>query len=282
MKHHFVPQFLLSKWAGGNADTTLEVFRLDLHKLVSDRHTPEHTGYEPDLYALTVPHVSGMGKHDNEVLFLKQIDDKAAKVLAVMEIGGLRALTADDRSHWALFLMSLRVRQPSVISGIVSESTEGLFRKSLERNPSEYEKLRQEDAPDSFADWAEDQYPGILKNFGISILSKIIDNQAVGQRICNMRWWIWDFTGAKCDLLLGDNPLILASNIEDPNLILALPISPTKAFMATQSDNIAATLKDQELGYLATRLNESTVMQSNNRIYARDKKHWRFIENRKF
>ena len=282
MKHHYIPQFLLSKWSGGSADKTLEVFRLDLHKLVSDRHTPEYTGYEDDLYALSESRVASMARHDNESKYLSPIDDKAANVLQKLETGNLKTLTPSERNHWARFLMSLRVRQPSVISELISENTRGLFRKSLESNPYEYEKQRQKHDPASFADWAENQHPGMLENFGISILSKIIDNQAVGQRICNMRWWIWDFTGAKHDLLLGDNPLILTSSIEDSNLILALPISPAKVFMATQSDKVVAILKTQEISYLATRLNESSVTQSESRIYARNKKHWRFIENRKF
>ncbi|MBL1437738.1 MAG: DUF4238 domain-containing protein [Rhodobacteraceae bacterium] len=282
MKHHYVPQFLLSKWAGENAYKTLEIFRLDLHELISDRHTPKYTGYEDNLYALTVPHVAGMDMHDNEELFFKKIDDKASKVLGAMEVRGIKALTADERSHWALFLMSLSVRHPSVIFEIISKKTANLLRESLRNNPFDYESSRQNHEPETFVEWTKGKFPEFIENFGISGLSEFVDSPVCLQQICNMRWWLWDFTGAKHDLLLGDNPLILSAKIDDPNLIFALLISPTKAFMATQSDRVAASLRTQEINCLAIQLNESSVMRSGSRIYAQNKKHWRFIENRKF
>jgi hypothetical protein len=52
MRHHYVPEFLLRSWSETTADKKVEVFRLDLNDLPSNRHVPKYTGYEHDLYAL--------------------------------------------------------------------------------------------------------------------------------------------------------------------------------------------------------------------------------------
>lgn len=96
MRHHFVPQFLLNSWARTTVDRKIETFRLDLYRpgdvqLKSDRHTPKHVGYDEDLYALTRDNVGGMSKHAIETGFLRHVDNDAARVLAVLEQGAVRA-----------------------------------------------------------------------------------------------------------------------------------------------------------------------------------------------
>ena len=63
MKHHYIPQFLLSSWANQQLDSRIEVIRLDLTQgITSSRRRPRYTGYEEDLYALTEDKIAGMGK----------------------------------------------------------------------------------------------------------------------------------------------------------------------------------------------------------------------------
>jgi len=95
-----------------------------------------------------------------------------------------------------------------------------------------------------------------------------------------MKWWLWDFSNVKFDLLLADRPCVFTSGIDDPNLIVALPISPDKAFMATNSEHTATRLRQQVPKTIAMRLNESSFYQARARIYARDASPKRFIANR--
>jgi hypothetical protein len=73
--------------------------------------------------------------------------------------------------------------------------------------------------------------------------------------------WLWDFSGTH-ELLLSDNPCILTKHIDDPDVIIALPLSPTRAFMATRSDRVAAALRQQNKRQLAMRLNETSIGQA--------------------
>jgi hypothetical protein len=72
----------------------------------------------------------------------------------------------------------------------------------------------------------------------------------------------------------------IPTGIDDPNLVIALPISPKKAFMATQSDHVATILRRQRPKELAARLNESSLHQVRARVYAADAKIESFIRNR--
>ena len=63
MKHHYIPQFLLSSWVSQDMDGRLEVIRLDLPRgVTSSRRRPRYTGYEDNLYALTDDKIAGMDK----------------------------------------------------------------------------------------------------------------------------------------------------------------------------------------------------------------------------
>lgn len=116
MRHHYVPQFLLRAWAETRPDKKVEVFRLDNLGVPSSRRAPKYTAYEKNLYALTMPLVAGMEQQAVEEHLLRHIDNLAAGVLRKMTTTGFNGLTPENRSDWARFLMSLRLRQPVLSS----------------------------------------------------------------------------------------------------------------------------------------------------------------------
>jgi hypothetical protein len=158
--------------------------------------------------------------------------------------------------------------------------TSTYLRKTLADDPEQYESLRQDGIPMTLAEWTEQKYPGLIDDFGLSFFHKLIDDSRVGTMILRMRWWLWDFSRVRRDLLLADHPCIFTAGIDDSNLIIALPISPKKAFMATGSDHVAAIMRRQEPKHLAVRLNESSLYQARARIYARNTDAELFIRNR--
>lgn len=279
MRHHYVPEFLQKPWTENSPDGKLEVFRLDIQGIPSKRHTPKHTGFDHDLYAFTQEEVAGMEKQAVEKHFLRIIDNNAASVRVKLEKDGLKSLTIEDKMDWARFLMSLRLRQPDKVEMLKRESAQHL-KATLNDQPEEYEELAApEDAP-TLEEWTEKQYPGLIENFGLSCFHELVDNPEIGTKILKMKWWLWDFNETPYDLLLSDNPCIFVQGIDDPNCVIALPIHPRKAFMATQSYEVAKVMRNQRPRDLAVRLNESSVNQARVRIYARNESPRRFIENR--
>lgn len=227
MRHHYIPQFLLRPWANSVADNKVEVFRLDLAHLPSSRRTPKATGYEDNLYALTREEVAGMEQHAVEKLFLQQVDNFAAIVRDKLNNEGLQNLSMKERKDWVIFLLSLRLRQPEIIDMLRRDAEEQL-RKDLATQPHEYQELSGVDDPLTLEEWTENEYPGLIENFGISIFPELVNNPNIGNQILNMKWWLWDFSDIEHDLLISDHPCIFTSGINDDNLVIALPITPKK------------------------------------------------------
>ena len=222
MRHHFVPQFLLRAWSEGTSDGMFQEFRLDLEGLPTMRRVPKATAYQNNLYALTKPVVAGMSQQAVETDLLRHIDNYAAPVRVKMEQHGLKSLSITERQDWVRFLMSLRVRQPNIVSKLRTEGTHNL-RQSLLNDPEQYEALAEEDDAPTLEEWVEEYFPGLIENFGLSYFPKLVDNREVGTKILHLRWWLWDFSNANHELLLADNPCIFTVDI------VALPISPNVA-----------------------------------------------------
>ena len=277
MRHHYVPEFLQMPWTVNSSDGKLEVFRLDLPNIPANRHRPKYTGFNFDLYALTKDEIAGMGKQAIEEQFLKVIDNNAALIRNKLENNGLKSLTLNEKMDWVWFLMSLRLRQPNIVTKLKHESSVHL-RATLNKQPEEYEELAPIELHSTLEEWVENRHPGLIENFGLSFFYKLVVNQEVGNKILGMRWWLWDFSEAPYDLLLSDNPCIFTSGIDNPSCVVALPIHPRKAFMATQSATLEEIMRQQRSRDLVKRLNESSLMQSNDRVYSTNDTPRRFIE----
>lgn len=279
MRHHYVPEFLQKPWTENSPDGKLEVFRIDLPNIPSSRHMPKFTGFEHNLFALSEDVIAGMDKQAIETRFLRIVDNNAANIRNKLLGQGFKTLTPEDRVDWARFLMSLRLRQPDIVNLLKQESAEHL-KATLIAQPEDYEALTTTGDPPTLEAWTERQYPCLIENFGLSYFHELVDNPKYGNKILRMNWWLWDFNKVPYDLLLSDNPCIFTSGIDDPGCVIALPIHPRKAFFATQSDDVAQSLRQQNLKDLAMRLNESLVSQARVRIYARNDSPRHFIEKR--
>ena len=279
MDHHFVPKFLLRAWSDGASEGMFQEFRLDLKGLPTMRRVPKATAYQDNLYALTKPEVAGMSQQAIETDLMSHIDNYAAPVRVKMEQHGLKDLSIPERQDWVRILMSLRVRQPDIVSQIRTEGAHNL-RQNLLDAPEQFEALAEEDDAPTLEEWVEQHYPGLIENFDLSCIPKLVANREVGTKILYLRWWLWDFCNAKHELLLADNPCIFTGDIDAPELIIALPISPTKAFLATRGDLTAAKLRQQSPSTLVVQRNESSVLQARTPVYARTDAPKRFIGNR--
>jgi Protein of unknown function (DUF4238) len=164
VRHHYVPQFMLAAWAFHTPDRKVEVFRLDLPGLPSSRHSPKGTGYEVNLYALDRSTIAGMSQHAVETLLLKQIDNFAATARRKLDEIGPSSLTPDDRCDWVNFLMSLKVRLPHNVLRLKTESAAAL-RRTLAKDPKQYEDLRRSENPPTMEESVERRYPGLIDNY---------------------------------------------------------------------------------------------------------------------
>ena len=278
MRHHYVPEFLLKAWAETSADEMIEAFRLDIPGFPSKRHSPKGSGYETDLYALTRDQVGRFDKQAVETDCLKHIDNEAARVLRKMLIGDLLKLTERERIDWATFLMSLIVRTPDNIKFLNSEAPKKL-KAILDAKPEKYGAISEAAGPPTLSEFTEQVRPGLIENFGTLLIKDLTIDPELGNKILSMNWGCVSFSGQKDHLLLSDLPITLSEDIDHPDLIIVLPISPHMAFMATNTKRTVNVIQKSRQQRLMMLINKASLNQTKKRIYARNRSPYRFICN---
>lgn len=98
MRHHYVPQFLLSAWADETSDLKVETFRLDLPNLPSSRRGTKYIGYDDNLYALTSQEKELLYDLEFKRIKFKRIENAAP--LSVVESTAYNALYAHRQDWW--------------------------------------------------------------------------------------------------------------------------------------------------------------------------------------
>jgi hypothetical protein len=149
--HHYVPQFLLSRWCKPNGKLTVYT-RAQGRIVVSELH-PRSTAFERDLYSFQ--NVPAAKQHAIETEFMsRRIDDPAAPIVHKLVDGNLASLTTDERSDFSRFVLSLRVRHPDAVALAKAEG-ERTLRAELARDPDEYLSARAPASPPTFVEWVE-------------------------------------------------------------------------------------------------------------------------------
>lgn len=278
MRNHYVPQFLQRPWTSGH-DGALQVYHVTETGVHSTRKTPKSTGYKDDMLALTKDVIGNRNKHDIETVVFQKVDNDAALVRAKLHARQLHTLTNDERCAWVRFIMSIRIREPAMVQRLISQSSEELQR-SL-REDHKYEQIAGSHDPASLTEWTETNHPGLIENFGLTFYDKLLNDDKIGNKLLRLTWWACDVSSAPNSLLLGDRPCIFFEGIDDPNLSFALPIAPHMVFIATRGELLAKGLNRVPPTALVSRINEATVAQAIQYIYARDDRSLRFVRNRR-
>lgn len=275
--HHYVPQFLLAGWC--RADGRLAVYSMKGGRLVVDWHAPKHTGYERNLYSLpTFPEAEKRGFDPQcvERFLMRDIDDAAAKVRLRLQSGDVARLNEDDRVAWTRFLRALFYRSPTMVSAL-QQSFRQTFVEELERDQADYEAMKEDwPLPDTWVEWHDTFMPGTeVVEIMLRGLPKLIDDAEEGDIIINMRWEVLDLTDSKFDLLTSDRPLILVDEPASRNCLIALPLNPTRLFVASHYDRRFDCYPPD---LIARRHNTSTVMEAHQRVYGTGAQHKPLVE----
>lgn len=276
MRNHFVPQFLQAPWTSN--DGMLQLIRLN--DGVSKRRAPKALGFQDDLLSLSRDKVVGMDKHAIETLVLQRVDNDADLVRKKLAAGQLASLTHVERCAWVRFIMSLRLRQPSIVDELRIGSAE-LLKQKLSEQPEVYQSIAVGDSFPTLESWTEAAFPGLIENFGLSFFHELINDEGIGTKLLRLKWWVWRFGANDHSLLLGDQPCVFAGGIDDPNFAMMLPISPQQAFIATRGETLTFELERANSKVLSRNFNNASVLQAENSVYSVDDRQLRFIQNRR-
>ena len=275
-RHHYLPVFYLKKWAGG--DGRLVRYHRPYDKTVVSRPTPEYTGFEDGLYSLEG--VSAESRQMIETDFFSLVDNDVAPVMERLVTDGASRLDSEQRSFWARFVMSLQLRSPRSIVEVKSLADWSLREVFDRLDGAKYQATRKEGEPDSPYDYAMQQAPEQLANTHKAFLPGLIDHEVIGQHIINMHWEVMDLSGAAHTLLTADRPYTTSHGLGTPACLLAVPLSPTRLFVAANDVAQFRRLATQKLNDTVRNMNTLMVKLAIQNVYGCTDDHLAFVEKR--
>lgn len=273
--HHYLPVFYLSRWCGKDGKITRYYRPFD--KVVASPITPDNTGYEPFLYSF-----EGVTAERRQMLetefFTPHVDTPASKALAILLDRTPESPTT--RIDWTRFLMAMRLRNPKALEEVHELSASAIRSQMSDPADKEYLAVKETGDPDTLLEWVEINLPNVLSNAGKIFLPDMIDHEEVGGHIVRMKWRAINFSAAGRTLLVGDRPFIATHGLSEPACVLALPLSPTQLFVATNEERQIDRLLQNGLRYLADAVNDQMVRQATQHVYGAGPGHLSFVEER--
>ena len=277
VRHHYIPVFYLQAWA--DQDGSLCEFSRPRDRVISKPVGPKGTGFERHLY--TVP---GLPKERQSILedeFFRDTDNVASEALQFMVRTGGHDMSDRLRNGWSRFLNSLRQRQPERVAWMKQISAERL-EELLQRYQSEVEAGVAPPLPEgsTFEQFAVEMRQSVRDKHWASVLQGVIDSSRVGLFISNMRWSLVAINVADRQLLTSDRPVLMTNGIDHPEGYIMLPISPTRLFVAVNTDEMVDQLRASDARKFVYEINDRITRQAQKYVYSSDERQLRFVENR--
>ena len=261
-RHHFVPRFYLENWIG--SDDKLACYRWIRGHIVVSRLSPRSVAYQEGLY--TLPAAPEHQRQSIEQKFFARVDERAARVHRQLVTVGTTTLSTQDRTDWAVFLLSLRIRSPKSVERIRADST-AQFLQVLDRDPEQWDQVRTPGDPSTLREWVQQNMPAMIENYGTSLLPQLITDHRPLRHIVSMHWWTTRLSGAS-EFVTSDHPCVYTHGYGNPNCVIALPLTPTVVFYAANQPELQADFNAWSSQTIAIRTNESVVSQAFEFVFA--------------
>nr|WP_280526061.1 DUF4238 domain-containing protein [Methylobacterium soli] len=261
-----MPIFYTQQWAG--SDRRVCQFsrpRENCDRVVPKRVAPAGTGYVERLYELHG--LIGEDAQAFESLFMKPVDDLAAKVLYAMKSGQHMTFKTREMEAWTRFLMSLWHRHPDELKS---------FKQHFERSWADvtpemeldYRRRRRSSWPSTLREFMNSVPPAMIERVGMTIVADLINDRKIRERIMAMRWGSLSFPLFSNALMTSDRPLMMTSDLVSSDSFLMIPIGPKQVFYAANTDEMVNRIRRRNHHELIARLNERVVSQASRFVYA--------------
>jgi len=160
---------------------------------------------------------------------------------------------ASRREAWSRFIVGLMLRNPENLARIKAE---------LERHAAEnYETWREEYDRIKKPGAAPFESIDALQSAKVMLwsLDKLINNKTLLDGISGLQWGMVDVGGTKYRLVTSDRPAVRTDGLSKPDSHLAIPLSPTPLFIATNNPRTTEQFQSMPPHDLVTRMNKRVV-----------------------
>lgn len=274
--HHHLPQFHFVPWE--NADHMVMRWGRVAHngKLTHQLKSPRGTAYITNLYARKLVHDDQV--HAVESNVFGRLEDRAVVARDKILATGLDSLTNDERQTWGIYVNALAFRTPEALQMARNKAPYALDHM-VEQLGHLYPALRGNNPEATAKEWLENHRAGELANAGLdAIVMNIVSGGWTVQRILALSWCTVDLSAATSRLLLSDRPLIRDNALQDPRVVLALPISPTTLWMACETEDVIAHLLRMQAQELVSATNSVSCLKAKQFVYGEANRafvdHW--------
>lgn len=239
-RHHYVPQFLLSRW--GREDGRIYTHRRSPEGALFETWLmPREVGAQNHLWSLSQYHKE---RGIIESGFFSSIDSKAAEVLEKLQ--QRNRLDDSERVEWALFILSLMIRSPATIEHIKTTM------------PQEVMDYAKQNAPYGLLQNLE-LMPGYLEDVALSLSMLLTQDRRMLETILDMDWAIRYLPETNHRFLISDRLVTRMFSVSDPRCLLAFPISPVSCFVATKNNLLIAKLMEMSNREFAMAINKNAA-----------------------
>jgi len=90
-------------------------------------------------------------------------------------------------------------------------------------------------------------------------LERFINNRPLLDNISKLQWGMVDLTGTRYRLVTSDRPVVRTDGLNKPDSHLAVPLSPTRLFIATNNQRTTAMFQSMPPRDLVMRMNKRVV-----------------------
>lgn len=183
------------------------------------------------------------------------------------------------RHAWARFLLSLIIRTPEEIKAF----KERIIRDLSVPDPafqSRYDQVRKEDWPATIGEYLKRENPKMIERTAIIVATKLIQHENVLRTFMGAMWWVLDTSSVSRRVLTSDHPLIMTNGLGRPDGHFALPISPTKVFVAFMNADFGETVRQVPVDHIVRELNDAVIGQGRRSVYAVDEQSTSEVKRR--
>lgn len=213
-----------------------------------------------------------------EQVFFQYTDQKASDALD--NHLGIKCLpwTSELVSAWSRFIVAIHLRHPDAMPELRAAAAAIWTAGGLDCQ-ARYDATRKQTDPPTFDEYLALRDPLAPVKARVNMIVKALDNEEFGTHINQMKHAVVDVSAASYRLLTSDRPVELF-NIKGTNGILSIPISPTKVFVAANDAATFEKLRSAAPERLVCDINTFVAARARRFVWARDKSHERFIDDR--
>lgn len=264
-RHHYLPEFYLKRWA---SNCKLVEFSRQYKDVVKPRYcSPRATGFvNANEFLADLPLVE---KAFYEEKFFSPVDSRAADVLTKME-SDVRRFTAEERTAWAQFVMTLVFRHPSYIQHIQARLHENIL-VVTPNSEKAWRRRREKDDPHRLVDKIRQELERNseeLSRHSLELANAMMASQRIGTHLVNMIWGQTPIHPLAPGLFTSDRPVYWHGALEEDDCHIIMPVGPKRIFWAVNKPEMSDMIRWVHNEAMVRFMNEQVTRRSLKYVYA--------------